>query len=369
MKKYIALFCVSAVCLFFVVTSIKNPAEDIMNKVEFAVSKTGSIYEDVLIDAKLNDEKEKIVSSDGGYVKFINVKQGDRVLKDDVLCYIEKTADKKQTHTAMSESTGNIDLKDIIPEEIAEQINPEDFNTANPVDLLKIFGKYKDIFAGIDFDALKKAFENSKAAASLIPEETNDTEIPNRLISVLAPTDGVITNIYVSENGGIPASSPVFEICRDFDGTVSSYIPAYDVEKVKAGGKAEVFINNMKAEADIIAVSNISRVVNGSEVFDLKAEISDISKIDYYVENVKMNIKNKAKNSAVIVPSSSVVMDEEEDKNYIYVMDNDRLYKKYIEIDEDNDREVSVAAGLYANQKIIKNPLEFEKNLSKTLEK
>ncbi|TDT67411.1 RND family efflux transporter MFP subunit [Hypnocyclicus thermotrophus] len=214
-----------------------------------------------------------------------------------------------------------------------------------------------------------KITENNlkKYNIQLKEKEKNLEKIKGKLIS---PFDGVILSIRAEKNMLTDTEKPLIVLANTTNMIIKTDVPTYDIGKIKIGDMVRIktdILENGYYNGKITKISNIAEqkqeqgyieTVVGIEILVIDKDTKLKPGYDVDIEI----ITNKSKNT-LIVPSIDIVYDN--NKKYIYIVENNKLKKVEIKTGIENLNETEIIeTKLDENTKIVKNPsLDLKNNM------
>ncbi len=172
--------------------------------------------------------------------------------------------------------------------------------------------------------------------------------------SLTADEDGYVVDVLCKEGEMQAAGYPVILI-RSENQVVTVGLSDDDVKKVQIGTKAQVKIDDVTADGEIINIVQMSDKQSGTYSAEIKL-LNPIDNSKFYIgQSVKVYINNGEKNG-IWIPINSILNDGED---YAYVVEDGRAVRKNITLKDTNENKVSVE-GLKAGDNLV---IEGMKNI------
>lgn len=252
----------------------------------------------------------------GGRVKKINVKEGEKVKKGDIIIKFPTDAPAaqfEQAKAAYENSKKNYErLKELLKAGETSQSKFDGAETKYLVD--------------------KRNYETQK-----------------QLIYLESPYDGTITEIMVKEKESVKAKAPLFTVAKLNKMTTDIYVNEEEEDNIETGMKAIIEQNDKSFEG---VVTNKSMSVDPMrQAFAVEVEFDNPNyslKANLTYQIKILTYKDK---EAVVVPRS--IIHKDKDGNYVFVKDNSQAKKKYITRGKENGLYVEVKEGLAPGDKLI----------------
>ncbi len=210
----------------------------------------------------------------------------------------------------------------------------------------------------------KNRIESQKVLVEQAQLKVNQLEkdIKKYTTGVLAPSEGTITKIHVSDGENVTEGKIIAEMGNLNDLAIEAYIPEYDMDGVKEGQKVTIKSDSLTEnfEGTITKVYPIAEKKNigGSEKSVVKVEVSmplnSSLKAGY---SVKLNITTNIDDNALVIPTLAYMTETNEDP-YVYVVKEDgTLEKRRIKIKSFQSSLASVE-GLFEGETVVSSPDE-----------
>ena len=302
--------------------------------------------------------KAALYAKAAGYLKSINVDIGDWVKEGDILAeldipemvqeYKQLKAKLKEAETSYRSAKANYELQKLTYERMNSIWNSEPGAIARQdVDI----SEAKHNFAKEQMAHEKASIDNAKA----------DLERYKALLEygkIKAPFDGVITKRFVDpgalvQNATSDADvSPVVEIMHTDSVFVFTDVPAPDIPLLDKGDKATLIVEEIPGKEFLGVVTRYAESLNPS-TRTMKTVILIQNPEHVLLPGMYVNIKLElaVHKDAITVPATALLVEKE--KNYVYVVKNDKAIKREVIIGLDDGIHVEVLNGLVGDENII----------------
>jgi len=167
--------------------------------------------------------------------------------------------------------------------------------------------------------------------------------------SVLAPFNGTITEVYISNFSVVNPGSKVIKITQNSNFEISISIPTHQIESVKIGSKATILTtsNSIKGYGKVVRISDVlNQNTQSINVFVKAIPIEDEKFIDG--EYVKVDLNIEGKNKGITIPSLAI----KNNSVFVYSSKDSLIRQKQISI-LNEDVEGSFISGLTDGEVII----------------
>lgn len=224
--------------------------------------------------------------------------------------------------------------------------------------------KAGDVLFTVDVDATRQVLAAMGGLSSdSLPGEPVST-------AVTAPVSGIVTTLNTAEGELTDASKPCVVISPSGALQVKVTIHERDVRDVRVGQQALVSGVAFAKESYPGTVKSISpsarQQYNGSvseTVVDAVVELQP----DALDDSLRLGLTAKAQlivsseENALVVPYEAVLQDDQE-REYVYVVENGRAVKRVIETGDELRSGLRVTAGLAARDRLVENPESISKS-------
>ncbi len=266
-------------------------------------------------------EKANLSFLEGGILKNILIKKGNKVSKGDTIAFM----DNKALKAALDAAKAQYELAEITFQK-QETIFKDNVNS-----------EYQFLQSKYNRDQMKANF-------NLAEKRYDDTFIK-------APFDGIVNNNFYDEGEFCPPGSPIFELINVSNLKVEAGIPENYLGQVKLGAEAKVLIpyidKELKGKVSFVgaSVSTSNRTIPVEIILpnpggNIKPEI---------VANVY--IENKSYENIITIPDEVVVRT---DSGYsVFVAENETAVSKAVQILSRFEGKIAVSKGLNPGDELI----------------
>lgn len=202
---------------------------------------------------------------------------------------------------------------------------------------------------------LESAQEQSKALmhqADSLSKKKHELEIILGYYSITSPYSGVITQRYVDPGDIALPGKPLIRIDDQSSLKLSFWVPQEDLKSVQEGAEVQFSVQGRQESvvlSHLFPSLNESRMLN-AEVF-LPAAYNKVLKSGQYVP-VTVTLKHWT--NVTLLPVSAILHEGEED--FVYLVNENRLDKKTIEILGHNGEQAAVN-GVAPNARVVEHAL------------
>ena len=255
-----------------------------------------------------------VTSALGGYVKSIRLLQGQRFKKGQVLAILEDNQFIQLQEDYLS-AKANLAMAE------AEYLRQKELNQ-NKASSDKNFQQATAGYRTLQIS--KKALEEKLRLININPNTLTLDKI-TRTISLYAPFDGVLGEVFVNTGKYAAPSDVLFELVNPRDFLLNLKVFEKDLAKISIGQQVQASSNTNPDELFLCEIVSIGRSVNTDGSSDVYARIKDQHGIDLsagmYV-NAEVGVINK---NAWVLPQEAIVGFE--GKNYIFERLQNHTYR------------------------------------------
>ncbi len=278
----------------------------------------------------------QIAARTGGAVDSVYVDEGDRVEPGDVLARL----DKAETEAELERARAQLELAKLDYERLRDL-------------------RARDIVAEAEYFAARAAWHVASST-----EQVWKVRLENSVIA--APRAGLITARYVEPGEAVQTRAPVFELIADDDIRARFRVSEIDAVHIREG---ETLTATFDAMPDCCFDLTIVRIAPAMRQGDrlLRVDtriperaIQDGVRVGFMVR-AEARIDRRA--DVLAVPVAAVARDRAEP--YVFVIADDQLYRKEVQLGVERGGYIEVQAGLSANDVVVaSNPRELREEQS-----
>ena len=212
-------------------------------------------------------------------------------------------------------------------------------------------------------DALYKNVEIAQLNADIAMQN-----LDTALTGVSADMNGIVTEVNVKPGALVAKGSPIFSIEDSDNVKVDVEISKYDIGDIKEGQRAIINISGNDFDG---VVTKINRFATGGTADNAKVNVS--VKINNPGDRVYLGIQadvtifTDERENALTIPREAYYSDDTGE--YVYVIENNVVEKKYIKVGIVNDEKVEVTSGLSNTSEVIVDAITDEEVGSKAVSK
>ncbi|MCX7903602.1 MAG: efflux RND transporter periplasmic adaptor subunit [Caloramator sp.] len=365
MKKRILGVIIAAFVLLTLITGCAANSSNTSNTIDVQVA----AVQKKNIDAELNisgilvpQKTVNVYSKLSGQVEKVNVEVGSEVKEKDLLAVIETNAlnlQLEQLQASLNSAKASEELAkgqvaqakinlDSIQRAYEETKNLYDKGIASKAQLNEIETKYE--IAKKQYEtALNGTLNQAKAAVSAAQANIKNIKLQISNAKITSPINGVVTNKNINAGELAAPTAPIFTIADvstlKLKGTISQrYLPY-----IKINQTIDVVIDVYPNKTYEGVITNIGPMAVGTGMyFPIEISIKNTDNLKPGLSaygKIKINSRD-----GIVVPASAVVKND--GKAYVYVVENNTVKKRFVEIGVSNDKEVEIVSGLNENEKV-----------------
>ena len=291
------------------------------------------------VDGKVEANDTKKVYVDKRLkVKEIFVKEGDYVERDAILM----TFDENARNT------------------LVRNIEKESLNLSRLRRNLEVERRLHQI-GGSSLNSVKE-LEESVRSSEITLEEYNE-ELEKTVELIRSPVSGTIISLTAEENYSVNTEQPLMEITDLTELKILLEIPEYDVINVKLDQKVdimpEVYEKKRSFSGQIIDISKISKASSSTSENIVEVEVKPESPIENLVPGFKVSatVYLDAGEEGINIPKSALLEDEGDKSFYVFVVRNNLLEKRQVEVENIlQGDDVLIASGIAIGDTILTTP-------------
>lgn len=283
------------------------------------------------------EEKVSLKFQTSGRLAWVGVKEGDYVKKYQGIASLDKR-----------------DLKNRMDKYLNTYAKQRNTFEQNKDDYIEVrdFGLSQEIR-----DQAKRILENNQYDLNNAVLDVEYQNLSLEYANLWTPIEGIVTHIDVSNAGvNITPAGATFEIVNPKTLYFSATVEQADVVKIKEGMVGKIVLDSFSDFEDKAKISYISFSPKSGEtgtVYQIKLDLSQKTKqlplrlgmtgdVEFLV---------KEKNNIIALPLRFIKKDKK--GSYVFVKENNKKVKKYIEIGEEIDGKIVVESGLNEGETII----------------
>ena len=208
-----------------------------------------------------------------------------------------------------------------------------------------------------NYDRMKALYEAGEIAkAKLDGAETQylvdkrNFETMKQMIFVDAPISGTLVRLHVAEGSDIGSGKPMFTVAQLNRIKAKLWVTESEVRSIRTGMPAEIRTSEGETFSGRITEVSLS-MDQMRRAFSVEAEFPNPQKVlkPGVTERIFINTYNKK--DAVVIPMHLVNTDNQ--GKFVYVANNEKAKKQYVELGKVNEIDVEILNGLKPGDRLI----------------
>ncbi|MBU5675378.1 efflux RND transporter periplasmic adaptor subunit [Alkaliphilus sp. MSJ-5] len=329
--------------------------------VEVMEVKKKSISKNVVLNTYLQPKKNAIIlaKTPGLTVTNIGVNIGDAVTEGDFLFELDKSIIRTQIEQSKQ-------AYDLARRNYEEQKNryeeANDTNEENSLQALEAMYRNKAI-GGLQIPSIPQQDKGSILAVAMNQVEQARMAYSAALsqlkeMEYYSPISGYVSQININENQPVLGTQAAMVITNIENLKASVNISKSLFESLKEGQMVMVNVDDTEFNGRI---SNLSPIPDlSSNLYLLEIEINNKDKKSWVGAFSNILIELDKKDSATVIPKSAILEDSK--GKYVFVEQNNRVYRRKVDIGIDDGGDVEVVNGLNEGEKIVIKGQQFVKD-------
>ena len=329
--------------------------------VEVMEVKKKSISKNVVLNTYLQPKENAIIlaKTPGLNVTNIGVNIGDAVTEGDFLFELDKSIIRTQIEQSKQ-------AYDLARRNYEEQKNryeeANDTNEENSLQALEAMYRNKAI-GGLQIPSIPQQDKGSILAVAMNQVEQARMAYSAALsqlkeMEYYSPISGYVSQININENQPVLGTQAAMVITNIENLKASVNISKSLFESLKEGQMVMVNVDDTEFNGRI---SNLSPIPDlSSNLYLLEIEINNKDKKSWVGAFSNILIELDKKDSATVIPKSAILEDSK--GKYVFVEQNNRVYRRKVDIGIDDGGDVEVVNGLNEGEKIVIKGQQFVKD-------
>lgn len=326
-------------------------------------------------DSELSQVETQIVQSEKNIIDLKSqVKQFD-ISIEQINRDISTTKAQYENNKLLYESGGisknDLDKSNETLKKLEDQLNTSKTQRQTSLESINAAQKNNDLIK-IQYNALKNKLSDSKLKNQIAQQQLQIEQINLKIRDIqkkinefeakeISPANGKIISVNAFEGDIASENKYLFEIADTSLNNLTAKInvPENSTDGIKIGQKVELETENSKE----ISVGKITKIypaaekkqVNNSQetVLTIETEITKAKSDFKKGYSIDANIITAQHQNVLVVPLVATIV--ENDKDYVYVIENSLVHKKNVNLKSYSDLYVEIE-GLVEGEKVILNP-------------
>ena len=324
------------ILLVFVLIFIQTQAKKTEVEEKMTVKKQ-NLKETLTLSGEIDaEEKVSLKFQTSGRLVWVGVKEGDYVKKYQAIASLDKR-----------------DLKNRLDKYLNNYLKQRNSFEQTKDDYEETY----EFSTGDLHKRAKRILENSQYDLNSAVLEVEYQNLLLEYADLWTPIEGVVTHIDIPKAGvNITPANANFEIVNPKTLYFSATVEQADVVNLKEEMKGKLTLDSFSDFEDEVKISYISFSPKSGEtgtVYQIKLELSEKTKKLPLRLGMTGDVEFliKEKNNVIALPSRFIKKDKK--GSYVFVKENNKKIKKYIEIEEEIDGKIVIKSGLNEGEIII----------------
>jgi len=330
------LYFLAIILLVFVLIFTQTQAKKKEVEEKMMVKKQ-NLKETLTLSGEIDaEEKVSLKFQTSGRLAWVGVKEGDYVKKYQAIASLDKR-----------------DLKNRLDKYLNSYLKQRNNFEQTKDDYEETY----EFSTGDLHKRAKRILENSQYDLNSAVLEVEYQNLLLEYADLWTPIEGVVTHIDIPKAGvNITPANAAFEIVNPKTLYFSATVEQADVVNLKEEMKGKLTLDSFSDFEDEVKISYISFSPKSGEtgtVYEVKLELSDKTKKLPLRLGMTGDVEFliKEKNKVIALPSRFIKKDKK--GSYVFVKENNKKIKKYIEIEEEIDGKIVIKSGLNEGEIII----------------
>lgn len=309
----------------------------------------GDLKESISETGEMKSRSQKTVSTNtSGHILQIKKEIGDEIQKDDQLLMLNMEVSDLEIKSLQSKLNGLVPV-----------YNQAKRNATNSKNLYET--------GAVSYEKYQEALTEEKQLQSQINELTFNIKQLKEMRDygiISSPITGVVTEVFVKEGDTVQSGSPLIEISDLEDLYIEVDLLTNEANKIKEEAIVDIYSEDL--DINLIEGGKVEKIhpKAHTKVSDLGIEqkrvrvditIDDIQQLKLGYE-VDVDITTAYKENILVIPRGS--MFEKNQKQYVYVVKDEKAEMRAIETGIKNTEKVEIIKGLEKEEQIILSPNE-----------
>lgn len=375
-KKIIIILAVIGILSLVIVYSLIRESGDSGKEVYTKEAKKRDIVSIVSATGTIEAKKRVEISSDViGKIERLNVKEGDRITKGEVLLRL----DSEEYKSDVNRLKASLNQAKIEKEEKKLRIKRQQRHLKRQKNLYERGIISEDNIEQLELE-LNTLTQSYKAAKESVKQVESSLEKARETLNdtvIRAPISGKITTLNAEEGetvmtGTMNNPGTIIMIISDLDKIIAKLeVDETDITDVEEGQKAFIEVESIANKHYTGRVTKIGSSARKSEqrvsVFEVEITLDDPDKRLKPGMSVDGNIETGRKSKVLAVPIQSVQEKTKEDDNRVvnrvFILKDNKAGSTEVETGLSDDTHIEITGGLKSGDKIITGPYRVLRKL------
>lgn len=315
---------------------------------------------------KANQELD-ITSNISGVINFINIYEGKKVYKGDLLIGLDdreyelnlsdakvKVTDSKIEYGFLLKESANDSINNPKVKEITDELNKLEKNftdgkiSEEKYNALKDELEMKLIFSG----AKREEIIQNKSGLTTAINAYKKAKLNYEYTKIFAPFSGEIGDCDLVLGQRINAGIKLCKLLNISDLKIEVGVLESDISKIKIGNSVKIVSPIIPEETFYGNISSVSPYIdNNTKTCRVKIKVKNAPNKLKPGMFVNVLIESETLKNRVLIPKEALLVRDK--RNLVFVVENDLAKWKYVQIGEQNDKYIEIVEGLEPNENVI----------------
>lgn len=369
------LFIIGGIIYFFVSKNLGGNFEGEFDDFGIPVQKASEqkLGESILVTGQVipEDEQKIFLDIENGDVKEYLVEENQKVVAGEALFTYDTTEIDAEYNKAVR-------ARDLMQKQLKIEQSEIAAMDKQIATIRKKVKNGEEDFSELDVQVLEKekvqvemGIEGTKDEVTSAQELINELAVKKKGMTVVSRIDGTIVkvdkNIEPTENG---ASSPVIHIISSEPFKVIGTMSEFDTVKIQPEQSVVIrpkVFQDREWQGVVESVSQFPEDEGGMDeyggggnvtMYPFKVAITDDTSELRQGFHVSLEINISGEEKALAIPHMALMVDEEDESDYVFVLVEEQLEKRFVELGEMNDEFIEVTEGVAEGELVVVMPDE-----------
>lgn len=369
------LFIIGGIIYFFVSKNLAGNFEGEFDDFGIPVQKASEqkLGESILVTGQVipEDEQKIFLDIENSDVKEYLVEENQKVVAGEALFTYDTTEIDAEYNKAVR-------ARDLMQKQLKIEQSEIAAMDKQIATIRKKVKNGEEDFSELDVQVLEKekvqvemGIEGTKDEVTSAQELINELAVKKKGMTVVSRIDGTIVkvdkNIEPTENG---ASSPVIHIISSEPFKVIGTMSEFDTVKIQPEQSVVIrpkVFQDREWQGVVESVSQFPEDEGGMDeyggggnvtMYPFKVAITDDTSELRQGFHVSLEINISGEEKALAIPHMALMVDEEDESDYVFVLVEEQLEKRFVELGEMNDEFIEVTEGVAEGELVVVMPDE-----------
>lgn len=371
----VGLLVIGGLIYFFMITKLSTGFEDEFEDFGLPVQKVSEqkLGESILVTGQVipEDEQKIFLDPENGEIREYLVEENQQVVAGEALFTYDTTEVDAEYNKAVR-------ARDLVQKQLKVEQNEIAAMDKQIATIKKKIKAGEEGFSDLDVQALEKekvqiemGIEGTKDEVTSAQEMINELAARKKGMTVVSRIDGTIVkvdkNVEPVEGG---SNAPIVHIISSEPFKVIGTMSEFDTVKIQPEQsviiRPKVF-KEREWNGVVESVSQFPEDEGGMDdyggggnvtMYPFKVAITDDTSELRQGFHVSLEINISGEEKALAIPHMALMVDEEEGTDYVFILVDDMLEKRFVELGEMNDEFIEVTEGVVADELVVIMPDE-----------